>query len=517
MDTHPIHFHLFNVQILNRVTWDNIIIPTEPSELGWKETVRVSPLEDTIVALRPITPTLPFEVPNSIRPLSPMMPLGADLDPNGLIVDPKGNVSTVSNALVNFGWEYVYHCHILSHEEMDMMRPVLYALPPLKADTLVFDKATHTLTFKDQSITETSFVVQRAINGTTTWTDVGTIDSPLADPNIHQDRSLVDPTYDPFTDYQYRVMARNTVGSTDSAITGYSTATVFSLSDPITVLNPPKAPTALAAVLSFGPKVTLTWAQAGTNATGYVVQRALGNAAFATVSTIADPTIKTFVDTVANGLTSAATFRYQVIATNAIGNSLPSNIVSVVVPAPPAAPTLMTATLAAGATGPVMNLSFRDNANNETGFIVERSTDGVTFAQLGANLPPRTSGSATVTLTDSTIAAGATVTTYSYRVTAINAIVQSAYSNVASATVPILPAVPTTLTASQRADRGWSAHRQPHLDGEHGQRDRVHDPAVGELDLRQRHHDDQRGGHGNHAQRHRPQPEHLVLLPPPGQ
>ncbi len=43
----------------------------------------------------------------------------------------------MTNALVNFGWEYVYHCHILSHEEMDMMRPVLYALPPLQADTLV--------------------------------------------------------------------------------------------------------------------------------------------------------------------------------------------------------------------------------------------------------------------------------------------------------------------------------------------------------------------------------------------
>ena len=82
VDTHPIHFHLFNVQLLNRVTWDNIIIPPEASELGWKETVRVSPLEDTIVALRPIIPTLPFEVPNSIRPLSPMMPLGADLDPD---------------------------------------------------------------------------------------------------------------------------------------------------------------------------------------------------------------------------------------------------------------------------------------------------------------------------------------------------------------------------------------------------------------------------------------------------
>ena len=56
MDTHPIHFHLYDVQVLNRVTWDNIIIPPDANELGWKDTVRISPLEDTIVALRPIIP-----------------------------------------------------------------------------------------------------------------------------------------------------------------------------------------------------------------------------------------------------------------------------------------------------------------------------------------------------------------------------------------------------------------------------------------------------------------------------
>ena len=47
VDTHPIHFHAYDVQILNRVTWDNIIKPPHPTELGWKETFRVSPLEDT--------------------------------------------------------------------------------------------------------------------------------------------------------------------------------------------------------------------------------------------------------------------------------------------------------------------------------------------------------------------------------------------------------------------------------------------------------------------------------------
>ncbi len=47
MDTHPLHFHLYDVQLLNRVTWDNIVSPPDPTELGWKDTVRMSPLEDT--------------------------------------------------------------------------------------------------------------------------------------------------------------------------------------------------------------------------------------------------------------------------------------------------------------------------------------------------------------------------------------------------------------------------------------------------------------------------------------
>ena len=89
VDTHPLHFHLYDVQVLNRVTWDNIIIPPDPTELGWKDTVRVSPLEDTIVALRPIIPELPFELPNSIRPLNPMMPLGSTMGFNN--IDPAGN------------------------------------------------------------------------------------------------------------------------------------------------------------------------------------------------------------------------------------------------------------------------------------------------------------------------------------------------------------------------------------------------------------------------------------------
>ena len=132
VDTHPIHFHLYDVQVLNRVAWDNIITPTDPNELGWKDTVRMNPLQDTIVALRPIIPELPWELPNAVRPLNPMMPLSDTTMFNN--IDPQGNpTAPITNKLVNFGWEYVFHCHILSHEEMDMMRPVSVAMPPVKA------------------------------------------------------------------------------------------------------------------------------------------------------------------------------------------------------------------------------------------------------------------------------------------------------------------------------------------------------------------------------------------------
>ena len=151
VDTHPLHFHLFNVQVINRVTWDNIIIPPDPNELGWKETVRFSPLEDTIIALRPIIPTLPFGVLNSYRPLNPMMPIGARGDPNSVLgleagfsnIDPSGNpiIPPIINEIVSFGWEYMWHCHMLSHEEMDMMRPITVAVDTQLADPSVLSRA----------------------------------------------------------------------------------------------------------------------------------------------------------------------------------------------------------------------------------------------------------------------------------------------------------------------------------------------------------------------------------------
>jgi spore coat protein A len=98
-DTHPIHFHLVNAQIISRQGYDvrhsRFVGPPSPpdaNERGWKETVRMNPAECTTVIMKFDLPTAPFAVPESPR---------------------------------TGGHEYVWHCHILEHEEHDMMRPLI--------------------------------------------------------------------------------------------------------------------------------------------------------------------------------------------------------------------------------------------------------------------------------------------------------------------------------------------------------------------------------------------------------
>jgi spore coat protein A len=99
-DTHPIHFHLVNVQVLERQPMDAKHYrgapkfhgpprPPDPNEAGWKETVRMNPGEMTKVIMN-------FQVPA------------------GAAVSARTG-----------GYNYVWHCHILEHEEHDMMRPLI--------------------------------------------------------------------------------------------------------------------------------------------------------------------------------------------------------------------------------------------------------------------------------------------------------------------------------------------------------------------------------------------------------
>jgi spore coat protein A, manganese oxidase len=101
-DTHPIHFHLVNAQVISRQAFagyrngvpnlQGAPLPPPPFERGWKDTVRMNPSEVTTLIMRFDLPAVPFNVPLSPR---------------------------------TGGHEFVWHCHILEHEEHDMMRPLV--------------------------------------------------------------------------------------------------------------------------------------------------------------------------------------------------------------------------------------------------------------------------------------------------------------------------------------------------------------------------------------------------------
>jgi spore coat protein A len=89
-DSHPIHLHLVRFQILDRRRFDAFhfqqknemrfagpAVPPDPNEMGWKDTVRADPHMVTRIIV-------PFE---------------------------------------GYAGRYVWHCHVLEHEDNEMMRP----------------------------------------------------------------------------------------------------------------------------------------------------------------------------------------------------------------------------------------------------------------------------------------------------------------------------------------------------------------------------------------------------------
>ena len=354
VDTHPLHFHLFDVQVINRVTWDNIIIPPDATELGWKDTIRVSPLEDTIVAVRPIVPVIPFAVPDSRRPLNPMMPLGARGNQNGPLgiqagfnnTDALGNpIAPIVNEIVNFSWEYVWHCHILSHEEMDMMRPmsvkvasVVPLSPTLLSTVPVTTQVTLTWTDPTPVTTDTltwgnpgneiGFRIERAIGANGAFVTVGTA--------LANQTTFVDSSVGSGTVYRYRVVAYNVAGGGISNILSVTTAAGLR----------PVAPTNLVATSQTGPQVRLTWFDNNATAeTGFAIERAEAGGAFTWLVNVGP---KAGTGTVAYTDNSAAvgmTYSYRVRAYRATQYSAYSNEAKVSVL--PNAPTNLQAPAAA--------------------------------------------------------------------------------------------------------------------------------------------------------------------------
>lgn len=128
MDTHPIHLHLVQFQLINRQDFDavgymnkweeingmlplmhpTIEVPIEPfltegcpikpdaNELGWKDTIRMNSNQVTRIRVR----FAPQDVPTGcVKPGENLFPFDPTTEPG-----------------------YVWHCHILDHEDNEMMR-----------------------------------------------------------------------------------------------------------------------------------------------------------------------------------------------------------------------------------------------------------------------------------------------------------------------------------------------------------------------------------------------------------
>jgi FtsP/CotA-like multicopper oxidase with cupredoxin domain len=220
VDSHAVHFHLFNVQLVNRVGWDGAVYPPDANELGWKDTVRMNPLSDVIVALRPMQmKALPFKVPNSHRSIVPGLAMGATT-PHAYNFNPMtGQASNVTNLPVNFGWEYIWHCHLLGHEENDMMRAIAVAQPPEKPLNLTATASGKNVLLKwtDDSIIANWVTIQRSLDNFKTVQAAFNVVVPECNNQAGCDRTYTD-TSAPNVAVYYRVMANNTVGAGDGKL-----------------------------------------------------------------------------------------------------------------------------------------------------------------------------------------------------------------------------------------------------------------------------------------------------------
>ncbi|MFB3894052.1 MAG: multicopper oxidase domain-containing protein [Phycisphaerae bacterium] len=303
VDSHPLHFHLFDVQVVCRIDWTNDVKPPYPDEMGWRDTIRTNPMEDIIVAFKPSPPKLPFAIPNSSRLLDPSTVAGSTQNFNP-IPPPLGvpAVAQLTNVLTNFGWEYVWHCHMLSHEENDFMRPlVLNYAAPLAASGLT---ATSTSSASPPS------VLLNWTNNVAGWPNVTLVRAtnsafstgrtlfPITAPGTS---SFVDTAVTAGTRYYYRIQCANSVGATNSNTVNLVVAAQLPA--------PPTNPTVSGITTS---RITFGWTASVTpGIASYTIQRA--NASAGPWTTVATQTTTNMWRTITR-LRTRTTYWFRVCA-----------------------------------------------------------------------------------------------------------------------------------------------------------------------------------------------------------
>jgi hypothetical protein len=372
------------------------------------------------------------------------MPEGTVLSgPPGGYKDPIGEPVTVTNHKVNYGWEYVQHCHLLGHEEMDMMHTLVFAAAPKSPSNLTAALGNSViLNWTDNSAGETNFTIQRARDSGFTVE----LTSFTIGPNA---TNFIDANVTPNFTYHYRVFATSVIGDTTvyaAPVVGFPHKTLnsaFSNNVSVTVPVTPVtivAPDSLWATINTNPRrITLTWRDASDNELRFMVWRSdnggsytqIGNVTRSLAQSRAVGGTVTFsnANTALAPLVTGHTYTYYVTAVNAGGSSLPSTNVSITL-AVPLAPSGLVGTASRIPGNNIQDrvvLNWTDNSNNENNFQIQRATGtGGAFATIA------TVSSNVKTFTQTVSRSS----DYRYRVRATNALGNSAWSNIILVTTP---------------------------------------------------------------------------------
>ncbi|MBI4834330.1 MAG: fibronectin type III domain-containing protein [Planctomycetes bacterium] len=272
--------------------------------------------------------------------------------------------------------------------------------PPTALTTTVLSSSQVRLNWEDNSNSELGYKIERKTGLGGIYGDIG-----LASIDI---TVFTNTGTSPETIYYYRIKA-------------YNANTESNYSNEVSAATSLGTPTGLATTPLSQTSIRINWSDNSDNESEYWIERSStgGGINFSQIATVTAST-SIYNDT---GLTANTTYYYRVRGYSVVfGISAYSGEASGTTwDNPPAAPTNL---IAKGQALQIV-ITWTDNANNETGFKIERGPDGTNFNQID------TTGANITAYTDAPLAL---FTTYYYRVRSYNIGGNSTYSNVISAT-----------------------------------------------------------------------------------
>ena len=117
VDEHPIHLHLVNFEIIDR---QEIEYDHSPTYLDTFHETFHTWLKDTSSTKPPLPPGMAFKAGSTPVPSDDY-----EREPKDTVRVPSDTLTRIKTRFRLHTGLYMYHCHILEHEDMEMMRPLL--------------------------------------------------------------------------------------------------------------------------------------------------------------------------------------------------------------------------------------------------------------------------------------------------------------------------------------------------------------------------------------------------------